>query len=173
MNNIEVITAFFEAFERLDYGQMNDLYVDDIIYSDPLFGLLQGPAVKDRWELICTSVKDFHLTIFKTEAIDGEYATCSWQVDYFSVRLHKQIVFSAKTFMKIVDGAITEHSEGYNLTQWIGKAYGLKGRLFGWTNFMKRKVQKEQLQALERFSKSKNLLLAGKKRRHISDAFDQ
>lgn len=152
---------------------MNEYYTDDILFSDPLSGLLQGQQVRDRLKMICRAVKDFHLTIIKTEVIDQEYVTCQWRADYYSIRLRKQITFPIKTFMKIVDGQITEQSEGYNLTQWIGKAYGVKGRLFGWTNFMKRKVQKEYQRELERFAGSKGLFPPDKRRRHISDSFDQ
>ncbi|ANH80850.1 cyclase [Niabella ginsenosidivorans] len=173
MTNIEIIDRFFTAFGNLNDRDLNALYSDDVIYSDPLFGLLQGQQVKEKWELVCKSVKELQLTVIKKEEIDHEYATCQWKAEYVSASTGKPVIFYSKSFMRFADGRITEHSEGFRLTQWIAQVYGIKGRLFGWLNFMKRKVQAEYQERLNKYSKSKVFFETGKKRRHISDSFDQ
>ncbi|WP_223713221.1 nuclear transport factor 2 family protein [Niabella beijingensis] len=173
MTNIDTINLFFTAFGNLDYRAMNTLYSTDIVYSDPLFGLLEGQQVYDKWEMICAGIKDFDLTVIKTEEIDQEYATCQWKATYFSLNAQRVIDFKAKSFMRFADGKIIEHSDGFSLTAWIAQTYGLKGQFFGWLNFMKRKVQKEHQQRLERFSKSRQLFASSDKRIHVSDSFDQ
>lgn len=155
MTNIEIIDLFFTAFKNLDHQAMNALYSDDIVYSDPLFGMLEGEAVKNRWELLFQDVREFRLTVIKTEEIDQEYATCQWKATWISSRSKRQIVFEAKSFMRFSGNQIIEHSDGFSLTKWIAQAYGLKGQFFGWLNFMKRRVQREYRQRLIQYLNSK------------------
>ncbi|SDD35446.1 Ketosteroid isomerase-related protein [Niabella drilacis] len=173
MTNIEIIESFFTAFGNRNHQAMNALYSDDIVYSDPLFGMLEGQQVMDKWEMICRDIRDFRLTVIKSEEIDHEYATCQWKATWYSSRSKKQIVFDAKSFMRFGGGKIIEHSDGFSLTKWIAQAYGLRGQFFGWLNFMKRKVQREYRGRLERFSVSKPLFATGDKRTYLSDSFDQ
>lgn len=37
--NAEVINRFYTAFQQKDYQGMNACYSDDIVFSDPAFGL--------------------------------------------------------------------------------------------------------------------------------------
>lgn len=173
MNNINTVESFFRAYDNLNYEAMNACYRSDIVYSDPLFGMLEGQQVFDKVEMICKNVRDFNLTVENIEEVDPEYITCKWKADYFSMNSRRHIVFHSKAFMKLKDGIITEHSEGFSLTKWIAQAYGWKGKFFGWLSFMKRKAQSEHQGRLQRFSKSKMFFPSGKKRRHISDSFDQ
>ncbi|WP_018629278.1 nuclear transport factor 2 family protein [Niabella aurantiaca] len=159
MTNIEIIELFFSAFGSLDHRGMNALYSKEIIYSDPLFGMLEGEQVADKWEMVCMGIREFELTVIKTEEIDHEYATCKWKATWRSSRSNRRIRFEAKSFMRFADQQIIEHSDGFSLTKWIAQAYGIKGEFFGWTNFMKRRVQKEYQRRLEAFSDTKRLQL--------------
>ncbi|WP_300601123.1 nuclear transport factor 2 family protein [Niabella sp.] len=173
MTNIEIIDLFFTAFKNLDHQAMNALYSDDIVYSDPLFGMLEGEEVKDKWEMVCNDIRDFRLTVIKTEEIDHEYATCQWKATWISSLSKKQIVFEAKSFMRFSGNQIIEHSDGFSLTKWIAQAYGITGQFFGWLNFMKRRVQRNYQQRLQQFSNTKSALQAGDKRAYRSDSSDQ
>lgn len=173
MTNIEIIELFFTAFGNLNHRGMNALYSEDILYSDPLFGMLEAQQVRDKWEMICNGIHGLKLTIVKTEEIDHEYATCRWKAAWYPADSKRQIVLEGKSFMRFADGKIIEHSDGFSLTKWIAQAYGLRGQFFGWLHFMKRRVQREHQERLERFSASKLLLSQGRKRTHRSDSFDQ
>ena len=62
-----------------------------------------------------------------------------------------KVVNNIKAFMKLKDGVITEHSDGFRLSTWIGQALGWKGQLFGWMGWMKRAVQRKARQSLRKF----------------------
>lgn len=140
--NEEVITRFYTAFQRLDHKGMNACYSDDIIFSDPVFLLLRGQEVKYMWEMLCTKAKDFTLTFGEIEILDEEYATCRWTAKYTFSKTGRPVVNNIKAFMKLTDGLITEHSDAFRLSTWIGQALGWKGKMFGWMGWMKRKVQR-------------------------------
>jgi len=173
MTNIEIIELFFAAFGNLDHQGMNAQYSDDILYSDPLFGMLEGQQVRDKWIMVCKGIRELRLTIVKTAEIDHEYATCQWKASWFPADSKRQIFLEGKSFMRFAEGRIIEHSDGFSLTKWIAQAYGIRGQLFGWLHFMKRKVQRQHRERLERFSASQQLFLPEDKRTYRSDSFDQ
>jgi len=155
-NNKQTIERFYTAFQQLDYKAMQQCYSDDIIFSDPVFLLLRGEEVRAMWEMLCKNARNFSLSFSDIELIDEEYATCSWAASYTFSKTGKKVVNNVKAFMKLKDGKIIEHSDGFRLSTWAAQALGLKGVLFGWTGFMKRGIQKNARKNLAYFMQSKN-----------------
>ncbi|HZI54694.1 MAG TPA: nuclear transport factor 2 family protein, partial [Chitinophagaceae bacterium] len=154
--NKQIIEKFYTAFQQLDYKTMQNCYSDDIIFSDPVFLLLKGNEAKAMWEMLCKNARDFSLSFSDIELIDHEYATCSWTASYTFTRTGRKVVNNIKAFMRLKDGKIIEHSDGFRLSTWAAQALGWKGVLFGWTGFMKRGIQKNARRNLAYFIQSKN-----------------
>jgi ketosteroid isomerase-like protein len=150
----ELLKRFYSAFQQLDYKTMQDCYSEDVVFSDPVFGLLNGNEVRAMWEMLCKNAKDFSLTYSDIEILDHEYATCKWVAQYTFSKTGRKVINHIKAFVRINEGKIIEHSDAFRLSTWIGQALGWKGILFGWTNFMKRSVQKQARKNLERFMRS-------------------
>ena len=140
--NEEVISQFYAAFQKLDYKTMNDCYSEEIVFNDPVFGVLRGDEAKYMWEMLCKNARDSSLTFSNIQLLDEEYATCNWVATYTFSKTGNKVVNKIKAFMKLKDGKIIEHSDAFRLSTWIGQALGWKGNLFGWMGWMKRKVQK-------------------------------
>jgi ketosteroid isomerase-like protein len=139
--NKQVIEEFYTAFQKLDHQTMNSCYSDDIVFSDPAFGLLRGEEAKAMWEMLCKNAKDFSLTFSNIQLLDEEYATCNWIATYTFSKTGRKVVNNIKAYMLLKDGKIIEHSDAFKLSKWAAQALGWKGALFGWTGFMKRKIQ--------------------------------
>lgn len=139
--NEEVISRFYTAFQNLDHQAMNACYSEEIIFSDPVFLLLKDGQVRAMWEMLCTNAKDFSLTFSNIHAVDEEYYTCDWTATYTFSQTGRKVINKCKAFMRLKDGKIIEHSDGFRLSTWIAQALGWKGVLFGWMGWMKRKVQ--------------------------------
>lgn len=154
-DNAAAIERFYSAFQKLDHAGMNACYSEDIVFSDPVFGLLRGNEVKAMWEMLCGNAKDFSLQFSNIQMLDEEYGTCNWTAGYTFSKTGKKVVNYIKAYMKLKDGIITEHSDAFRLSTWIGQALGWKGVLFGWTGFMKRAVQKNARKNLQRFMEAK------------------
>ena len=154
--NKQIIENFYSAFQQLDYRGMQNCYSDDIVFSDPVFLLLRGNEAKAMWEMLCKNARDFSLSFSEIELIDHEYATCSWTASYTFSRTGRKVVNHIKAFMRLKDGKIIEHSDGFRLSTWAAQALGWKGVLFGWTGFMKRGIQKNARKSLAYFIQSKN-----------------
>ncbi|MCO5239863.1 MAG: nuclear transport factor 2 family protein [Chitinophagaceae bacterium] len=142
-DNKTVVENFYTAFQHLDAAGMNVCYREDIIFSDPVFGLLKADEVKAMWEMLCANAKDFSLHFSDIELLDEEYATCKWNASYTFSRTGRKVTNHIKAFMRLKDGKIIEHSDAFRLSAWLAQAFGWKGILFGWTGFMKRAIQKE------------------------------
>lgn len=146
-----IIEKFYTAFQGRDYAEMNSCYSDDIVFSDPAFGLLKGDEVKSMWEMLCKNAKDFSLAFSNIELLDEEYATCNWTATYTFSQTGRRVVNNIKAFMRFKDGKIIEHSDGFKLSRWAAQALGWKGALFGWMGWFQRKVQKNARKRLEAF----------------------
>lgn len=155
LSNEEIIQRFYSAFQQLDYKTMNDCYSDDIVFSDPVFLILRGDEVRCMWEMLCSNAKDFSLTFGDIKAVDDDYSTCRWTASYTFSKTGKKVVNHIKAFMKLKNGKIIEHSDGFRLSTWIGQALGWKGVFFGWTGFIKKAVQKNAKKSLMAFMAKK------------------
>jgi ketosteroid isomerase-like protein len=153
--NAEIINRFYTAFQQKDYQGMNACYSDDIVFSDPAFGLLRGEEARYMWEMLCKNAKDFNLVFSDIELLDAEYATCKWTATYTFSQTGRKVVNNIKAFMKLKDGKIIEHSDAFSLTKWAVQALGWKGQLFGWMGWMKRAIQKKARRNLVAYIESK------------------
>ncbi|MBS1920819.1 MAG: nuclear transport factor 2 family protein [Bacteroidetes bacterium] len=153
--NSALIEKFYTAFQKLDYAVMNSCYSDDIVFSDPVFILLKNDEVRSMWEMLCKNAKNFSLNYSNIQAVDEEYYTCNWTATYIFSKTGRKVVNHIKAFMRIKNGKIIEHSDAFRLSTWISQALGWKGVLFGWTNFMKRKVQRAARKSLNHFMERK------------------
>ncbi|MES2431116.1 MAG: nuclear transport factor 2 family protein [Bacteroidota bacterium] len=154
--NIELIEKFYSAFQKLDHETMNSCYSEDIVFFDPVFGLLKNGEVKCMWEMLCKNAKDFSLTYSNIIELDEEYATCDWVATYTFSKTGKKVVNRIKANMRFVDDKIIEHSDAFSLHAWSKQAFGLTGTLFGWNSFFQNKIKNTAKRNLLKFISSKN-----------------
>ncbi len=154
-NRDELINKFYSSFQKLDHAGMNSCYTDDIVFFDPVFGLLNGQEVRAMWEMLCTNAKDFSLTYSNIIHLDDEYSTCNWVASYTFSKTGKKVVNSIKAHMRFADGKIAEHSDAFSLHKWSAQALGFSGWLLGWNSFFQRKIKNGAKRNLLRFMEQK------------------
>ncbi len=156
MSNHEVIiNKFYSSFQKLDHAGMNSCYSDDIVFFDPVFGLLKGNEVRSMWEMLCTNAKDFSLSFGNIQHLDEEYSTCDWVATYTFSKTGRKVVNKIKANMRFADGKIIEHSDGFSLHKWSKQALGFSGLLLGWNSFFQRKIKNQARRNLLRFMEQK------------------
>lgn len=154
--NADIINKFYSAFQQKDYATMNSCYSDDIVFSDPAFGMLRGEEAKYMWEMLCKNAKDFSLSFSNIQLLDEEYATCNWTANYTFSKTGNKVLNNIKAYMRIKDGKIIEHSDAFKLSKWAAQALGFKGFLLGRTGFMQKKIQQNARKSLIAFIDKKN-----------------
>ncbi len=156
MTNHEVIIdKFYSAFQKLDHTTMNSCYSDDIVFFDPVFGLLKNGEVKAMWEMLCKNARDFSLTYSNIKHLDEEYSTCDWVASYTFSKTGRRVVNSIKANMRFKDGKIIEHSDAFSLHKWSKQALGFSGWLLGWNSFFQRKIKNGAKKNLLKFMQQK------------------
>jgi ketosteroid isomerase-like protein len=151
MTPVELITRFYSGFAQRNATEMNACYSGDIIFSDPVFGLLRGDEVRAMWTMLCNRAQDLEIRFGNIQSVDEEYYTCEWSASYTFSATGKKVNNHIKAFMRIQNGRITEHSDAFRLSHWAAQALGWKGVLFGWTGFMKRSIQRKARKSLEKY----------------------
>ena len=154
-NNKELTNQFYAAFQKLDHAGMARCYSDDIVFFDPVFGLLRGEEAKAMWEMLCKNAKDFSLTYSNIQHLDEEYSTCDWIATYTFSRTGRKVVNKIKANMRFENGKIAEHSDAFSLHKWSSQALGLMGKLFGWNSFFQRKIKNQAKKNLLKFMRTK------------------
>ncbi|MFN0083078.1 MAG: nuclear transport factor 2 family protein [Ferruginibacter sp.] len=142
MNNDErLIERFFTAFQKLDADEMNACYSDDIAFYDPMFELLRGDEARAMWEMLCKNAKNFSLTFDNIKSLDDGYYTCNWTATYTFSKTGRPVVNMCKAHMRVENGLVIEHSDGWSLQKWSAQAIGISGKLFGWAGFYRRRLK--------------------------------
>jgi ketosteroid isomerase-like protein len=147
----DLINKFYSSFQQLDHTGMNSCYSDDIVFFDPVFGLLHKDEVLYMWEMLCKNAKDFSLTYGNIEHLDEEYSTCNWEATYTFSRTGRKVVNKIKAHMRFADGKIVEHSDAFSLHKWSAQALGFSGWLLGWNRIFQRKIQNGAKRNLMKF----------------------
>ena len=150
-NNEELIHRFYQSFQKLDAESMISCYHDDIVFFDPVFGLLEGKAARSMWTMLCGQAKDFSLTYGNIIHLDEEYSTCDWVATYTFSKTGRKVVNRIRANMRFADGKIIEHSDAFSLHKWSSQALGFSGWLLGWNSFFQRKIRNQAKRNLIRF----------------------
>ena len=150
-SNEELINKFYTAFSKKDHATMNSCYSDDVIFFDPVFGMLQGEEPKKMWEMLCTRSTDLQLTYGNIIHLDDEYSTCDWVATYTFGKTGRKVVNKIRANMKFANGKIIEHSDAFSLHRWSAQALGFSGWLLGWNRFFQNKIKNGAKKSLLQF----------------------
>ncbi len=149
------ISRFYTSLKQLNPEGMNSCYGEDIIFSDPVFGVLRGEEVRAMWEMLCHRARNYSFSFSPPEDKGDGYYTCNWKATYLFSKTGKLITNKGKAFMKLEDGLIIEHSDAFSLRRWIHQAFGLKGYLFGGFGFFQKRIRLEAQRSLEKWMSGK------------------
>ncbi len=147
----ETINRFYQAFQKLDYATMQSCYHEEAVFSDPAFGLLDVNETRAMWEMLCKRAKEFSLVYGNIKMLDEEYTTCEWTATYLFSKNGRKIVNKITAHMKFKDGLIIEHTDAFDIYRWSQQALGLTGWLFGWSSYMRKKIQLQAKYALAQY----------------------
>ena len=148
--NADLVVRFYEAFQKLDAEAMARCYADDVVFDDPAFGELHGPAARDMWRMLTGRAQDFSLTFSDVQA-DDHVGRASWTATYVFGQTGRTVVNRIGARFVFRDGLIAEHRDSFDLWRWARQALGLKGLLLGWTPLVRRAVRAQARSALDAY----------------------
>jgi ketosteroid isomerase-like protein len=148
--NTDLITSFYEAFQRKDHEAMNACYDPSIVFSDPVFQRLEGQEVMAMWHMLCERGTDLVVS-FSDVAATEDRASAHWEATYTLGGSDRQIDNVVEAQFNVRDGLIYRHLDSFDLWKWSRMALGTPGTLLGWSGPLKNKVRDRARRQLDRF----------------------
>lgn len=145
--NAQLITTFYEAFQKLDAETMAACYHPEVRFTDPVFPQLHGTEAADMWRMLAARAKDFSLTFDDVRA-DDNTGEAHWVATYTFSQTGNTVVNGIRASFTFKDGKILTHTDRFHLWRWAGQALGLKGWLLGGTPLVKNAIRKQAAKGL-------------------------
>lgn len=122
----DVVTKFYEAFEKKDVGAMEQLYAPNVKFKDAIFAFGDRGGTTKMWKNLFKTDPNAKLK-FTLDSADGQNVKGRWVADYHvnGRPVHNEV----STTMKVVDGKITEHTDDFSWKKWAPQAFP-GGKLF-------------------------------------------
>ena len=129
--NAAAIERFYRAFDQCDAAIMNELYADDVVFSDPAFGELRGDEVRAMWTMLTGQAKDLSVRASDVRA-DDESGAAHWRAEYTFTATGRRVVNEIDaTFRFGADGKVVEHRDRFSFWRWSRQALGPSAVLLG------------------------------------------
>lgn len=149
MGNKEIIEAFYTAFAKADSQTMVSLYHDEIKFSDPAFGPLNGDQAKNMWRMLVRPGVDIQ---FSNVQSSGNKGSADWVAVYTFSATGRTVTNKIHAEFEFRDGKIIRHNDTFNMWRWSMQALGFKGLLLGWTFLLRNKVRETANAQLRKFT---------------------
>ena len=150
--NAQLITRFYEAFAKHDAEAMADCYADDIIFSDPAFGRLEGEQAGNMWRMLLMRSNGQLEISFEGVTADDDTGEVTWEAKYPFSKTGRKVhnVINARFVFR--DGKIAEHHDNFDFWRWSRQALGMTGTLLGWSPMLRNKVRAQAHKGLHAFA---------------------
>lgn len=145
--NEQLIIDFYSAFKNKNYKLMQSCYSDKAIFNDPVFVNLNAKQVRAMWEMFCINGKDMEIEFSNIKANETG-GSADWKATYIFTTTGKKVINKIMASFVFENGKIVRHTDNFNFYDWAKQALGFTGLLLGWTTFLKNKVQKLGMKAL-------------------------
>lgn len=146
----EVVDEFYAALARRDGDAMATCYHDDVVFEDPVFGVLRGEDARDMWRMLCSGGTDLAVTHEVLDATPTS-ATVAWVAHYTFPRTGRAVRNDVTARMAVAGSRIIDHRDSFSLWGWSAQALGPVGRMLGWTPVLQARIRATSAASLERF----------------------
>lgn len=146
--NAHLIGRFYEAFARRDAAAMNACYRDDVRFSDPAFGVLEGEDARAMWTLLCARGKDLRIELGDVRA-DDEGGSAHWEAWYTFAATGRKVHNIVEARFTVADGLIVRHDDAFDFGRWARQALGVPS-VVARTPFFRNAFQRKARAMLQR-----------------------
>jgi SnoaL-like domain len=145
----ETIERFYKAFADLDSKTMAACYAQDATFEDEVFKLKGRTHVGGMWAMLCSAVKRSGRSDWKLEVRDITDTSAHWEPTYrFSATGNRVHNIIDAEFEFDASGLIRRHRDRFSFWRWARQALGPVGWAFGWSGWLRRKVQRTAVRNL-------------------------
>ncbi len=149
----ELLTRFYEAFQRRDAAGMGACYHDEAVFMDPAFGRLKAAEARAMWAMLTARATELEIAFEVRHADEGSGAV-HWEATYPFSKTGRRVHNVIEAQFGFHEGLILAHRDQFDMWKWSRQALGLPGWLLGWSPWMRRKIQREARMQLAKFMAS-------------------
>lgn len=149
--NEQLIEEFYAAFAAGNAKTMASCYHPDVVFEDPVFGILKGQDVLDMWQMLIERSKGQLKIEFSNVSAQGDSGAAHWVATYHFSKTNRQVVNKITAAFEFRDGLIYRHTDHFDFWKWCQQALGFSGLLLGWTGFLQRKIRQQALESLRKY----------------------
>lgn len=155
MTTIDILTKFYTSFSEKDAEGMLSCYDDNIVFTDPAFGTLEGDRAKAMWKMLLANEESDLNVSFKILEHTPNTGKVNWVATYYFGPQKRKVINNITANLTIKDGKIIKHLDHFSLWKWTQQALGFSGLFLGWSPFMKKKIQQRTNRLLDKFMNQK------------------
>jgi hypothetical protein len=148
--NEGLIGRFYTAFQARDAAGMSACYHPEVVFSDPVFGRLEGARASAMWHMLCGRATDLAITFDHVRA-DAESGAAHWEALYSFGPGRRRVHNVIEAAFGFRDGLIARHADTFDLWRWMRMALGPAGVALGWTPMLQARVRNEARRGLDAF----------------------
>ena len=153
MDNKELIQAFYSAFSNGDAQGMIACYHDDIVFTDPAFGRLEGDRAKFMWKMLLSNTESELAIRFGEITANDLEGSARWGATYLFGPKKRHVINMVHAHFRFQDGKMIEHTDRFSFWKWSRRALGISGWFLGWSGYLRKKVQATTTQRLAVYMK--------------------
>lgn len=153
--NAELVTQFYQAFQKRDGQTMAGFYAPDALFSDPGFPKLSGYEAGMMWRMLCEGGKDLRLEFSEIQELGPDVVTAHWEAWYTFGATGQKVHNQIDATITIKDGKFIKHVDSFDFYRWSKQAFGPVGLALGWTPILPIVVQKLAGEALKKYIKKR------------------
>lgn len=151
MDNSKVIHNFYNAFVKGKADEMVSYYHTDVIFEDPVFGVLKGEEAKAMWKMLLNRSKGNLKVTFSDVKVVRNSGEAKWEAVYPFGPDKRMVHNKIKAEFEFKDGKIIRHTDKFDLWKWSRMALGIKGTLLGWSPLVQNKIKNQSKALLTKF----------------------
>lgn len=151
--NADLLTRFYDAFDRSDGATMSSVYAPDATFWDPVFLDLSDGEPGAMWRMLTGRSNDLRVELLDHSAGDNQ-GSASCIARYTFAQTGRPVANRISSTFRFRDGLVVEQRDEFSFPRWARQALGPTGLLLGWTPMVRAKVQGTARGSLEAFRRA-------------------
>ena len=151
MDNEKVIHNFYKAFAKGKADEMVSYYHQDIVFEDPVFGVLKGEEAKSMWKMLLERSKGNLKVTFSEVNVVRNSGEAKWEAVYPFGPEKRMVHNKINAEFEFKDGKIIKHTDRFDLWKWSRMALGWKGIFLGWSPTVQNKIKSQSQSLLKKY----------------------
>ncbi len=154
--NETLLQKFFQALRDKNLEDMMRCYHPNATFTDPVFGTLEGEALKGMWMMIFEKSPDLTIQFSNIQAGE-EKGKAEWVSTYIFSKTNRIIENKIHSRLSFREGQIFTHKDFFSLWKWAGMALGASGYILGFTSIIQNQIRLDAQNGLKIYLKRRKI----------------